>query len=118
MIGSPCTECISSAIAGWWEPLEVPYRAFPQEPPSENRSRNGRVIPLQVLGVSAPEKRALWRIAGGPAEGLPFVPICGMKGIFILVTSWKLKIESDGVGFADDSNDLPKAAPKLSTLHF
>jgi len=49
----------------------VPYRAFPQEPPSERKriatpvyalvrndrilSRNGRVIPLQVLGVTAPE---------------------------------------------------------------
>ena len=36
----------------------VEYRAFPRELPSEKRSRNGRVTTLQVLGVSAPEKRA------------------------------------------------------------
>ena len=58
------------------------HRAFPQELPSEKRSRNGRVIPLQVLDVSASEKRANWRIAGGTAEGLPFVPVCGMRGFF------------------------------------
>ena len=56
----------------------MPYRAFPQELPSEKRSRNGRVIPLTVLGVLAPEKRTAKAVnAGGTAEGLPFVPIVG-----------------------------------------
>ena len=55
----------------------VQYRAFPQELPPEIFSRDGRLIPLQILDVSASEKRALWRIAGGTAEALPFVPIVG-----------------------------------------
>ena len=40
------------------------------------------MTPLTVYGVHAPDKAALkyQRIAGGTAEGLPFVPIIGMKG--------------------------------------
>ena len=38
-------------------------------------SRVGRVTALKVYGVSAPDElRLLKRIAGGTAEGLPFVP--------------------------------------------
>ena len=46
-------------------------------------SRVGRVTPLWVWGVSAPEKRAaLAANAGGTAEGSPFVPILGWKVFF------------------------------------
>ena len=48
-------------------------------------SRNGRVIPLQVLGVIAPEKA--YRESGkcGWYRGrITFRPECGMEGLFIL----------------------------------
>ena len=36
---------------------------------------------LTVYGVFAPEKRTAIAVnAGGTAEGMPFVPICGMMG--------------------------------------
>ena len=68
MVESACTQC----------------RAFSQELPPEGFSRDGRMTPLPVLDVSASEKAALKkRIAGGTAEGMPFVPIVGMEGLFI-----------------------------------
>ena len=69
MVGSACVQC--------W--------AFSQELPPENFSRVGRLTSLSVYGVLAPGKlRLLYgkRIAGGTAEGLPFVPISGMMGFF------------------------------------
>ena len=42
------------------------------------------MIPLKIYGVLAPESCAVKRIAGGTAEGLPFVPIMGMEGIFFI----------------------------------
>lgn len=58
-------------------------RAFSQELPPEIYSRVGRVTPLWVWGVSAPEKRAVLAAnAGGTAEGSPFVPILGWKVFF------------------------------------
>ncbi len=77
MIGSPCIRKHSFSERGTVGAAYVGFRAFPQELPSEKCSRNGRVVPLQALGVIAPEKRALRRIAGGTAEALPFVPIVG-----------------------------------------
>ena len=67
----------------------VQYWAFPRELRLEKtdchtsalwcamtESRVRRVTALEVLDVSASEKRAaLRRIAGGTAEGIPFVPI-------------------------------------------
>ena len=56
----------------------VLYKAFSQELlPESDAARDRRVMPLPILGVSAPEKRAVRRIAGGTAEGDPFVPITG-----------------------------------------
>ena len=67
MVGSACVQC----------------RAFSQELPPETKSRDGRVTALTVYGVLAPDKlRCKKRIAGGTAEGLPFVPIYGMMGFF------------------------------------
>jgi len=34
--------------------------------------------------ISAFKLRQFWRIAGGTAEGMPFVPIVGMMGIFFM----------------------------------
>ena len=52
------------------------------------------MVPLKTASVSALLKAApnFRRIAGGPAEGLPFVPIAGMMGIFYF--SYKLKVEN------------------------
>ena len=48
------------------------------------------MTPLWVLDVSASEKRAdNRRIVGGTAEGMPFVPVCGMKGLFFYKKLWK-----------------------------
>ena len=57
----------------------VQYRAFSQELPPERKSRDGRLTALWVLDVSASEKLrlSLKRIAGGTAEGMPFVPMLG-----------------------------------------
>ena len=56
----------------------VQYRAFSQELPPETFSRDGRMTALQVLDVSASEKRTAFAVkAGGTAEGMPFVPIEG-----------------------------------------
>ena len=41
------------------------------------------MTPLTVYGVSAPEAAPDRRIAGGTAEGMPFVPIVGGKVIFL-----------------------------------
>ena len=44
-------------------------------------SRVRRVVPLKTASVLALLSCAvLRRIAGGTAEGMPFVPICGMMG--------------------------------------
>ena len=45
----------SFSESGMVEAASAQCRAFPRELPSENRSRNGRVIPLMIYGVSAPE---------------------------------------------------------------
>ena len=47
-------------------------------------SRVRRVTPLKVASVFALLKlRRFRRIAGGTAEGIPFVPIVGMEGLFL-----------------------------------
>jgi len=44
------------------------------------------VIPLKIASVVALLKlRRKRRIAGGTAEGMPFVPIAGMMGNFLFV---------------------------------
>ena len=69
MVGSACVQC----------------RAFSQELPPESFSRDGRVTALRVCGVLAPLQSVLFTAnAGGTAEGLPFVPNCGMRGFFIV----------------------------------
>ena len=52
------------------------------------------MVPLKTASVSALLKAAPFfrRIAGGTAEGLPFVPITGMMGFFYF--SYKLKVEN------------------------
>ena len=51
------------------------------------------MIPLQILGVLAPKKlRFLERIAGGTAEGMPFVPIVGWEVLFFYITFQEEKI--------------------------
>ena len=71
MIGSPCTDVHVLSESGMVGAASMQYRAFPQElPPEKERiatpvyglvrndrflSRSGRVIPLQVLDVSASE---------------------------------------------------------------
>ena len=48
---------------------------------------------LKVYGVVAPDElRLVKRIAGGTAEGLPFVPICGMMGFFYCHNSRRYKL--------------------------
>jgi hypothetical protein len=60
----------------------VRYRAFSRELPPEIFSRDGRVTPLQVASVIALLSAPFWRIVGGTAEGMPFVPNVGMNGFF------------------------------------
>ena len=78
MIGLPCIG-LRFSESGMVKAAYVQYWAFPRELPPEETSRDGRVTALSVLDVSASEKAALEskRIAGGTAEGLPFVPIMG-----------------------------------------
>ena len=41
------------------------------------------MIPLQICGVFAPKKCTVKAVnAGGTAEGMPFVPNVGMRGVF------------------------------------
>ena len=61
-------------------------RAFPREPPPEKSSRVRRVTALKVCGVSAPKARRKRRIAGGTAEGLPFVPNVWDEGLLFFVS--------------------------------
>ena len=96
-IGLPFIERTFTARAEWCEPLGVQYGAFSHELPPESlrkRSRVRRVVPLKTASVSALLKAApnFRRIAGGTAEGLPFVPIAGMMGIFYF--SYKLKVDN------------------------
>ena len=51
-------------------------------------------MPLHIYGVSAPES-AFWRIAGGTAEGCPFVPIVGMEGLFFCAEGDAMRIISN-----------------------
>lgn len=76
MIGSSCTEIVEKARAGWWKPL--PYGTGPSPVSSSlNYSRVCRVTPLNVYGVLHRKLRLDRRIAGGTAEGMPFVPGLG-----------------------------------------
>ena len=62
----------------------VRYRAFSRELPPEIFSRDGRVTPLQVASVIALLSAPFWRIVGGTAEGMPFVPSFGDEWLFLL----------------------------------
>ena len=67
------------------ETAHVQYRAFSHELPLEELSRGRRVIPLKIASVFALLSCAVLAAnAGGTAEGMPFVPIYGMNGFFIL----------------------------------
>ena len=48
----------------------------------KKKSRAGRVTPLSVWGVSAPEERAVFGKCGWYRGRIAFRPGCGMKGIF------------------------------------
>ena len=61
------------------------YRAFPQELPPEICSRDGRLIPLQILDVSASEKARLMANCGWYRGSIAFRPDCGMMGFIFLV---------------------------------
>ena len=83
MIGPSCTDQHRFSECGMVGAAWAQYGAFSRELPSESCSRNGRVTPLTVLSVFALKESAVRRIAGGTAEGSPFVPIYGMKGYFL-----------------------------------
>jgi hypothetical protein len=44
------------------------------------------VIPLQISGVFAPKAALKKRMAGGTAEGFPFVPMMGWKDFIFYTT--------------------------------
>ena len=82
-IGLPYTEIAMHSESGTVGAAWVQYRAFPHELRSEHCSRTCRVIPLQICGVFAPKKCTVKAVnAGGTAEGMPFVPNVGMRGLF------------------------------------
>ena len=55
------------------------------------------MVPLKTASVLALLSCAFWRIAGGTAEGMPFVPICGMMGFFVFLWRhlWILRSEQN-----------------------
>ena len=83
-------------------------RAFSHEPPPEPSScRVRRVVPLKTASVSALLKAApFWRIAGGTAEGLPFVPIVRDDGLIFLSINMSFRASAHtGVGIPIDERD-------------
>jgi len=62
----------------------VQCRAFSHELPPEEMSRVCRVTPLWVASVFALLSCVFMANAGGTAEGMPFVPKCGMNGVIFL----------------------------------
>ena len=49
------------------------------------------MTPLKVYGVLAPEAAPYRRIAGGTAEGMPFVPIVGGRAFIFYIHTGREK---------------------------